>query len=199
MVFGAGQRGSRASLAGVALALTVLCAGCATPGKRDPTGGEQARIDSSNVKTRDDIVQIVQFWNQPYWLQDSERVSGFKVTVYFVSGETEKGAFVPGNILVWAYELTPNARGGHERKLVHGWEFTEAEAMAMRVNKVAVGGYFYGFPLQWPRELSLEGKQVEIQFGYERVADKQVVLSSPRRFRVPIPIEYVPPDQNTEP
>ena len=184
---------------GVGLALAVLCAGCETAGKRDAKGGERSRIDSTNVKTRDDIVQIVQFWNQPYWLQTSERVSGFKVTVYFVSGETEKGAFVPGTILVWVYELTPTGRGGYERKLVHGWEFNQAEALAMRVNKLAVGGYFYGFPLQWPRELSLEGKQVEIQFGYERVADKQLVLSSPRRFRVPIPLEYVPPGEETEP
>ena len=69
----------------------------------------------------------------------------------------------------------------------------------MRVNKLAVGGYFYGFPLQWPRELSLEGKHVEIQFGYERVADRQIVLSSPRRFRVPIPLEYVEPEPKTEP
>ena len=184
---------------GVGLALAVLCAGCETAGKRDAKGGERSRIDSTNVKTRDDIVQIVQFWNQPYWLQTSERVSGFKVTVYFVSGETEKGAFVPGTILVWVYELTPTGRGGYERKLVHGWEFNQAEALAMRVNKLAVGGYLYGFPLQWPRELSLEGKQVEIQFGYERVADKQLVLSSPRRFRVPIPLEYVPPGEETEP
>jgi hypothetical protein len=184
---------------GVALAVTLVCAGCATLGTRASTGGEQTRIDASKVKLRDDIVQIVQFWNQPYWLQDSERVKGFKVTVYFVSGETEKGVFVPGKILVWVYELTPTERGRYERKLVYGWEFDQAEAMAMRVNKLAVGGYFYGFPLQWPPDVSLEGKHIEIQFGYERVADKQVILSSPRRFRVPIPLEYLPPEQKTEP
>ncbi|MBU0617639.1 MAG: hypothetical protein KKI02_07970, partial [Planctomycetes bacterium] len=108
------QRGSRTRLAGVALA--VLCAGCEVPqsggpprpgGRGDPKGGERTRIDSTKVETSDDIVQIVQFWSQPYWLQNSERVSGFKVTVYFVSGETEKGAFVPGNIMVWVYELVP--------------------------------------------------------------------------------------------
>ena len=194
-------------LAGVTLALTVLCAGCATTssttarpgGRKASQRSEESKIDSTRVRTRDDIVQIVQFWNQPYWLQSSERVNGFKVTVYFVSGETEKGAFVPGKILVWVYEVTPGERGGYEKKLVHGWEFTQAEAMAMRVNKLAIGGYFYGFPLQWPRELSLEGKQVEIQFGYERLADGQVVLSSPRRFRVPIPLEYVEPEPETEP
>lgn len=204
------QNGRRLRHAGLALALAALCAGCESTrssssglagfGRRgDAEPGGQSRIDSSKVKTRDDIVQIVQFWNQPYWLQDSERVGGFKVTVYFVSGETEKGAFVPGNILVKVYELVPAARGRHERKLVYGWEFSEAEAIAMRVNRRAVGGYYYGFPLQWPREVSLEGKQVEIQFGYERVADKQVVLSSPRRFRVPVPLEYVPQREKTEP
>lgn len=198
-------------LAGAALVVLAACAGCETSQSTSSSGsswfgrgsdrsrGDRNRIDSTRVKTRDDIVQIVQFWNQPYWLQTSERVRGFRVTVYFVSGETEKGAFVPGNIMVWAYELVPTARGGYERKLAHGWEFTEAEALAMRVNKRAIGGYFYGFILQWPVELALEGKQVEIQFGYERVSDKQLVLSSPRRFRVPIPLEYRPPEQEAEP
>ena len=69
----------------------------------------------------------------------------------------------------------------------------------MRVNKLAIGGYFYGFVLQWPRELSLEGKRVEIQFGYERLSDGQIVLSSARSFRVPIPLEYVEPEPETEP
>ncbi len=192
----------------MALALALLFAGChagqptrsARPGGRAGTGpGDQNRIDSTKIETRDDIVQIVQFWPQNPWLQNSERVSGFKVTVYFVSGETEKGAFVPGETMVWVYELVPTARRRYERKLVHVWEFNQAEATALRVNKLAVGGYYYGFPLQWPREISLEGKQIEIQFGYERVSDKQVVLSSPRRFRVPTPFEFIPPEEEPEP
>ncbi len=208
MIPRASQPGSRTRLAGMALALALLFAGCETsqptrsarPGGRAGTDKSgQNRIDSTKVETRDDIVQIVQFWSQNPWLQDSERVRGFKVTVYFVSGETEKGAFVPGNIMVWVYELVPTARRRYERKLVHVWELNQAEATGLRVNKLAVGGYYYGFPLQWPRELSLEGKQIEIQFGYERASNKQVVLSSPRRFRVPIPFEFVPPDEETEP
>jgi len=191
----------RAYLGGVLTALAVLAAtGCQTTasrsqgstwlGKGGGDGREKNRIDSTGIETRDDIVQIVSFWNQPYWLQDSERVRGFKTTVYFVSGQTEKGAFVPGNILVWIYELTPTGHGNRtERKLVHGWQFNEREARPIRVNRRAVGGYYYGMPLQWPSELHLEGKQVEIQIGYERLTGG-VVLSSPRRFKTPVPINY---------
>ena len=194
---------SRALAAGTLLLLFV-CAGCQSDrssssgwlGKNQAaTARERNKIDSTRIKTRDDIVQIVQFWNQPYWLQDSRRVSGFKVTVYFVSGESEKGAFVPGNIFVWVYELVPTAPGQYEKKIAHVWEFDEKEAMATRVNKRAVGGYFYGFPLKWPASVSLEGKQIEIQIGYERIGNKQVVLSSPRRFHVPVPIEFASPDK----
>ena len=153
------------------------------------------RIDSTRVETRDDIVQIVSFWNQPYWLQDIERVRGFKSTVYFVSGYTEKGAFVPGPIDIWVYEMVPTSTGRYERRLVFTHQLNAAEAMAMRVNKLAVGGYYYGFLIQWPIDLYLEGKQVQIQFGYERQADKQVILSSPRTFEVPKPFNFIPPEK----
>lgn len=159
--------------------------------RRDPNAN---RIDSTRIETRDDIVQIVAYWNQPYWLQDSERVRGFKATVYFVSGESEKGAFVPGNMFVWIYEMVPAGRGRFERKLVHGRQFSEAEALALRVNKRAAGGYYYGMILQWPRDVYLEGKQVQIQFGYERQSNKQVVLSPSRSFKVPVPINFIPPE-----
>jgi hypothetical protein len=128
------------------------------------------------------------------WLQHADRIVGFKVTVYFVSGQTEKGAFVPGNIFVWMYTLEPTADGRRERKLAYVWEFKESESVDYRVTKRAIGGYYYGFPLTWPPELRLEGKQVEIQFGYERM-DKTVALSPVRRFRVPIPAGYQPPNE----
>lgn len=187
MMLRATWRGYRILLGGILLS---LCAGCALKRSSD--------IDPARIKTDDNIVKIVQFWPQTPWLQDSDRVVGFKATVYFVSGQTQKGVFVPGNIFIWVYELEPAAGGRREPRLAHMWEFSESEAVGFRVNKRGVMGYYYGFPLKWPQEISLEGKLVKIQFGYER-ANKQVVLSSERRFRVPIPADYQPPIEETEP
>jgi hypothetical protein len=184
----AGSRAVRRVLGGAALML--LCAGCAPKRANE--------IDPTRIRTVDDVVNIAQFWPQTPWLQVGDRIVGFKVTVYFVSGQAEKGVFVPGNIFVWLYELTPTERGTRERKLVHVWQFNESEALGFRVNKHGVMGYYYGFPLRWPTELALEGKLIEIQFGYERT-DEQVVLSSARRFRVPVPLGFEPTTQRSEP
>ncbi len=164
----------------------------------DGKGRAKNEIDPTKIETRDDIFQIVQFWPQMPWLQRTDRVVGFKVTVYFRSGETRLGAFVPGNIFVWVYELQPAARGRRERKLAHMWELDQAGALGYRVRKRSIQGYYYGFPLRWDDGLGLEGKLVEIQFGYER-GNKQLVLSEPRQFRVPVPVGYVPPEEETEP
>ncbi|MFQ5805203.1 MAG: hypothetical protein ACE5I3_01995 [Phycisphaerae bacterium] len=192
-------RGRYAQLfGGTFVALATVCAGCETPPKapsRTPIG--RTEIDSTKIPTRDDIVQIIQYWPQVPWLQERERIVGFRVPVYFVSGQTEKGAFVPGNIYVWVYELVPGEDGRRQRKLVHMWEFDQGDALGFRVNKRAVGGYFYGFPLTWPKELALEGKEIEVQFGYERT-DKGVLLSPPRRFSVPVPAGYQPPVEGAE-
>jgi len=190
------------------LALAAFCAGCETPPQSNPPrsilGGRQGadrrrqnEIDPTKIESRDDIFQIVQFWPQMPWLQKADRVVGFKVTVYFRSSETRLGAFVSGNILVWVYELVPAEDGRREPRLAHMWEFDQAEAMGYRITRRSIQGYYYGFPLIWPRELTLEGKQVEIQFGYER-ADKRVVLSEPRQFRVPVPAGYRPPPTKEE-
>jgi hypothetical protein len=191
-----------------ALVLAVLCAGCETPpssnpprpilgSPQEPKARRQNEIDVSKVKSRDDIFQIVQFWPQMPWLQKDERIAGFKVPVYFRSSETRLGAFVSGKIYVWLYELVPGEEGRRETKLAYMWELSEAEAMGYRVIGRSILGYYYGFWLIWPSELRLEGKQVEIQFGYER-ADKRVVLSEPRQFRVPVPPGYQPPAEQED-
>lgn len=167
-------------------------------GEDDPKKRRQNEIDPTQIETRDDIFEIVQYWPQMPFLQKSNRIVGFKVTVYFRSGQTQKGAFVPGNIFVWVYELEPVPGGGRKPKLAYMWEFDQAEAMGFRVTKRAIGGYYYGFLLGWPPEVAPEGKLVEIQFGYER-ADKRVVLSEPRQFRVPVPMGYTSPVKETEP
>ena len=48
-----------------------------------------------------------------------------------------------------------------------------------------VMGYYYGFPLTWPPDADVIGRQIEIAFGYER-ADGRLVMSPARRFRVPV-------------
>jgi len=194
----------RSLVAGLGLALLLVCSGCqsrprsqpplspfrAEPG---PPDARKVEIDPTKIPTRDDIVQIVQYWPHWPWLRQGDRVVGFRVPVYFRSAETGKGAFVSGHIFAWVYELVPTPDGGRERKLAHVWEFSAAEAMGFRVRKRAIGGYYYGFILRWPEELTLEGKHIEVQFGYERQQDKRVVLGAPRTFRVPIPIGYRPP------
>jgi len=192
---------------GITLALALVYAGCESPNSNEPRstwrgqpdGPSQAnKIDPTKIDTRDDIFSIVQFWPQTPWLRTSDRVVGFKVTVYFRSGETELGAFVPGTIFVWLYEMVPTADGRRERKIAYGWEFDQAGALAYRVTKRAIGGYYYGFPLIWSEELALEGKLIEIQFGYER-GDQRLILSEPRQFRVPVPYTYQPPIRKAKP
>ncbi|RMF76472.1 MAG: hypothetical protein D6744_12275, partial [Planctomycetota bacterium] len=83
----------------VALALTPLFCGCQTQTKRSgapPTvlgapgdSPPPKYVDAAAVPTRDDIVSIHQFWPQVPWLRDtSGKAVGFRVPVYFVSGET---------------------------------------------------------------------------------------------------------------
>jgi len=186
----------------VVLGALLCCAGCTSQERRSSTQGwlgqggdskkrQQNEIDPTRIETRDDIFEIVQFWPQLPWLQKGNRVVGFKVTVYFRSGETELGAFVPGNICVWLHVLEPRAGGGREARLAHTWEFDQLQSVRYRVTRRAIGGYYYGFPLIWPTDLELEGKLIQIQFGYER-GDGRIVRSEPRQFRVPVPIGYQP-------
>lgn len=203
MIVGGARRAGLRRWGVAALALAALYAGCQTPppsnpprpilgGPQEPKPRRQDDIDPTKVKSRDDVFQIVQFWPQMPWLQKGGRVLGFKVPVYFRSSETRLGAFVSGKIFVWVYQLVPREDGRRGSELAHMWEFNEAEAMGYRVIRRSIQGYYYGFPLIWPRELALEGKQVEIQFGYER-ADKRVILGEARQFRVPVPSGYAPP------
>lgn len=181
---------------GLVLAGVLACLGCETPGRNgggyDKLGSGPGNpapapimIDPAKVPTRGDIVAIHQYWPNFPWLTQSDRVVGFRVTTYFVSGETEKGAFVPGTIFAWVYTLGRGEDGTRTREIAHVWEFDQTAAMSYRVRKEAIGGYFYGFMLAWPANLDLDGKLIEIEFGYER-RDKSVVTSAARRFRVPL-------------
>jgi hypothetical protein len=177
----------------------LLTAGCATeqPKKTGTMAGgplwgassqgrnaPPAQIDPTKIKSRDDIVRIHQFFPNYPWLVDAEgRIIGFQVSVYFISAESQKGAFVPGQIMVWLYQIKRSAAGS-ARELVYGWEFNSADAAGYRIRKQAVTGYYYGFPLKWPAQVDLTGREIEIVFGYER-QDGNLIQGSPKRFKVP--------------
>jgi hypothetical protein len=142
-------------------------------------------VDVTSVPTRDDITAVYQYYTQAQqWLRNTDgRVIGFSSAVYFGSGETGKGAFVPGKALVWLWEIVTQ-NGAHERKLVNVWELNEQDAMGFRVRRLSPLGYGYGFFFTWPQTADLDGKTIEIMFGYERL-DGKVITGAARRFMVP--------------
>lgn len=203
VVSASGRYPSPASSA-VLLASALLAAGCEAPAPRPEaryvsplrapreTQPVDNTFDAYSVPTRDDIVAVHTFWHPVPWLFDSSNhVVGFRVPVVFVSGQTEKGAFVSGVIVCRLYQRDRDP-GGEQRRLVHEWRFDREAAMNYRYRRRSVPGYQYGFMLNWPPELGLEGREIEIEFAYER-GDGRQITSVGRRFRVPIASEYRPP------
>ena len=203
-----GHRRRIGSWAAAALA-ALACGGCAmlerpTPSPppprilgQAPSGKPRPReIDPTRVRTRDDIVEIYQPWPQTPWLFDEfGRAVGFRVRTYFISGTTQKGAFVPGTIIIKLSQIRRLPGGKFQRIALHTWEFSERDAMGYRIRRVSLTGYSYGFVLRWPDELDLSGKTIEIAFYYRRT-NGTIVRGLPRRFKVPvtgeIPIESSP-------
>lgn len=188
------RRSGTSLLAGwiAALLAAGLTCGCESPaaGAGRLLGGPPRRsasgeIDAERVPTRDDIVAIRQFWSQYPWLRRGDRIVGFQAAVHFLSGQTSKGAFVPGRIFVWLYEVPPGATDDNQRQLLYMWELDEQQAMGYRVRRESVLGYFYGFVLAWDDSVQVAGRLVEIVFGYER-GDGRLILGAPQRFRVPL-------------
>ena len=187
----------------VCLPACLAMTACETPSKSSsPPAQDKNQIKPERIETRDDITAIYQFYTVP-WLRNADGgIVGFKAAVYFHSGQTERGAFVHGSILVWLYEVVREPDGGLARKFLHEWELNEREAMAYRVRKRSGMGYYYGLFFSWPPELELSGKQIEIVFGYERT-DGKVITGAPRRFRVPATLpggrlQDQPPRRSTE-
>ncbi len=177
---------------------TCVSTGCETPPGAKSAGKPAARpkastpearqttdFDAGQVQTFDDITAIYRYYMEPPWLRNSEgRVVGFKATLVFYSAQQGSGVFVPGTIMVWLYEIERKPRGKAERKFVHGWEFSEEQAMGFRLRTPSPLGYRYGFMLAWPPELDLSGKQVEVVFGYQR-QDGTILDEPGKRFEVP--------------
>lgn len=172
------------ALVGAVTLLLVGCQGFGGKGQERPKPMPN-EVEPERIDTRDDVVSIVQFWSQQPWLREDARTLGFRVPTYFISAVTEKGVFVNGTIFVWLYELGPATAEGEQRIPLQQWEFTPEQAMGFRVRKEALGGYYYGFVLKWDPALRLERKRLEIQFGYERVSDKKLILSRPKQLQPP--------------
>lgn len=159
----------------------LLCAG----GCQSSSRAKDHYINIERVPKRDDIVRVVQFWNPVPWIYDStNRVIGFKVPTYFISSKTEKGAFVTGTVFVWLHLVERDKQGKIVRRTVHIWQMEKDEVFLFAIRKEAIGGYYHGFILTWPTNLDLAGRDVEIEFGYQR-GDGRLVMASPRDFRVP--------------
>ncbi len=188
------ERGAK--VAGFICASLACIGGCVAPPKGDVPSSvrilntdkptvKPREVDPTRVATRDDIIEIIQYWpREPWGLRDG-RVCAFKVATYFISGKTEKGAFIEGTIRAQVYRLYANAAGAPQRELAHEWELGPEEAMGFAVRKAAIGGYYYGFILSWPDEVDLGGDWVQVVFSYQR-SDGRVIESSPKLLRVPL-------------
>jgi hypothetical protein len=174
----------------------LIVAGCQAPlgtvQRREASPWAQAsqprktEIDPTQVPTRDDIVSIIHYWEPLPWVIGPQRNPiGFRAPTYFVSGQTDRGAFVSGPVTIRLFVLERAASGARVRREAHAWELDESQAMNFRVRRRAVGGYWYGFILTWPDALDLGGKMIEIEFSYRR-PDGRVVSDGGHRLRVPI-------------
>lgn len=171
------KRRGRAALLGVlVLAIGVLAVGCA------PKPGDA--IDPFAPQfIKDDIASIVCFWKDPIWITDRGRPVGFRMTAFFVSTETDRGAFVPGVIRVRLYEMDED----DESRTLHMWELPEQESRLYRLKRYTASGCAYGLALVWPEALDVCGRSVDIDLEYETRSGRTLRYQSPRTRYVPRP------------
>lgn len=168
--------------------VALACLGCET------TGWSSGDSTATRPADRHDgIVAVRSFYTLLPWLRDPDgAITGFQVRTYFVSGRTDKGEFVPGDIHITLNALDRQPDGSLARHRLHEWVFSEREAAGFRVLKRAIGGDSYGFVLQWPPTLDVMGRTVEITTYYHR-SDGRFIYSPPRQFKVPVPLGQLPP------
>jgi hypothetical protein len=168
------------------LACLAASAGCGL--EAGPTYNRPAPTD-------DPIVAIRQFYPTRPWLRDTDdRVIGFTARAYFVSGETDRGQFVPGTISVVMNLLRPRAGGGYVRERLHEWTFDEQQARGFRITRPSILGESYGFVLRWPETLNVMGCPIEVVFYYGRTDDR-IIAGPPRQLRVELPPGYTAPPE----
>ncbi len=192
------RRTNRPLLAALAIATLPAWLGCESAPKNQyaairlnqPGAGVAATppktIDPTIVDTHDNIVQIVPIWRHFPWMKDGDETVGLVSRVYFVESGESKGAFVTGPIGAELYLLERDRDGRLVRGLAHQWKLDRAAAAGLRIRKVSPMGYSYGLPLQWPADMDLGGRQVEVVITYAR-ADGHVIRSNAKRLRVPLP------------
>jgi len=142
---------------------------------------------SLDPRVRDDIVEICQFPPPLMWLHDVEgRVTGIHIRLYLVSGQTDRGVFVPGTVNATLYALAVRPDGSYERKVAQTWAFDERQATDFRFTTPSPMGNSYGLFLKWPSGLALAGREVQLEISYRR-RDGHVVRAQGGRFTVPLP------------
>jgi hypothetical protein len=176
-------------LISVLVAAIVLIGGCESMQRTGKPPRSGTEIQTNAVELRDDITDISCRWKDPIWVGMAEQVKGFRVSAFFISAETRRGAFVSGDILVNLFLLERGADGDVHRGLIYNWELDPQKAADFRHTRTVVGGYMYGLILAWPDEFDLHGQHIEIQIQYRR-GDGQIISYPPKHYRVPDKVTY---------
>lgn len=155
---------------------------------------QEARVTYVSNEERSDIVQVINFVPTNPWLVFDPldgRIDGFKTTIYLsanVEGTKDgiKGFFGDGTIIVQLFSEVAEQGARPQMKLAHSWELSPAEAYPWRAKEMSLLGWGYGLRLQWPKELSLAGKNVAILVSYRRSDGRLISSSKPIVRHVPI-------------
>jgi hypothetical protein len=135
-----------------------------------------------------DVFQIIKFFPAQMWQRrrlEDVNPNGFVVTVYLISGKTQKGAFGDGTIRIDLHAAEYDDKGLKRYVPVHAWELDPDQALPYRVKREAVPGWGYMLHLFWPDDVDVLGKEVSITLSYER-SDGGIIRSRPHHNRVPI-------------
>ncbi len=168
-------------LLGLIAAAVGLLVGCEA---QQPRNNGTPTINAATIPSRTDIRRVHAFWRTNPWITVDGRLRGIQVRTYFVSAETERGAFVDGDIVMRMFARDANEQGELERRQLYEWILTPEQAMGFRVRKEAAMGYSYGLVLSWPSELRFPADEVDFVVGY-RAPGGRFVATPPKPFRLP--------------
>lgn len=167
-----------AALTSAALVIGSLLAGCANK--------KENSITTSPMEA--DVFQIIKFYPAQMWQRrrvDDLNPNGFVVTVYLISGKTQKGAFGDGTIHVDMHVAQYDKAGMKTFVPAYSWSLDPDQALPYRVIKEGAIGWGYMLHLFWPDDVDVLGKEVSLTISYTR-SDGRVIRSRPHHHRVPI-------------